>query len=180
MRRGLLLLSSGDHHVASFSSRGFTLFESIVAMAIVAILTATAVPSFRSYVINQRAVTLANALSTDINRARSEALRRAGQVVLERAGSDWTQGWTVRDALSGSDISTQAALDHAILVNGEDASSIVFDPFGAIAQPSGGSTFYLCVGDPGSHQAGRRVLLSSAGHVEVLKPESQSAPCDQG
>ena len=87
---------------------GFTLLELIITMAIAAILLTIAVPSFQTTIANNRLATQTNSLVTDINIARSEAVKRGADVVLCSsadpnaatpaclgAGNAWTGGWIV-------------------------------------------------------------------------------------
>ncbi len=56
--------------------RAFTLVEMIVAIAIVGVLVALAVPSFNDYILVQRLKSTSAQLVTDFNLARSEAVAR--------------------------------------------------------------------------------------------------------
>lgn len=64
------------------ASRGFTLLELMVAVAIVSILVTLAVPSFRTLMINNRGSAHANALVQILTTARSEAIKRNRVVAL--------------------------------------------------------------------------------------------------
>ena len=57
-------------------SRGFTLIESLVTIAIMALLVALVAPSFSDYLLTQRLKSVHAQLVTDINFARSEAVTR--------------------------------------------------------------------------------------------------------
>ena len=61
---------------------GFTLIEMIVTVAIVAILSSMAAPSFRGMLENNRATAVANELVSGLLLARSEALKRRNNVTL--------------------------------------------------------------------------------------------------
>jgi len=85
------------------SSRGFTLVELIVALAVAAILLAMAVPSLGDLLRNNRLAAANNELVTSLNVARAEALRR-GRPVTVCASADqrscassnnWATGWVV-------------------------------------------------------------------------------------
>lgn len=62
--------------------RGFTLVEMMVAVAIVAILLAVAVPGFQGWIRNAEIRTAAESLQAGLNLARTEALRRNARVSL--------------------------------------------------------------------------------------------------
>lgn len=101
-------------------SRGFTLIELMVVIAIVAVLTTLAVPSFK-YMIQSNAMSGAvNTFLADMRYARSEAIRRGGNVVMCRSdapeatspvcgtgsgpGSNgWVSGWIIFHDLNPND-----------------------------------------------------------------------------
>ena len=80
---------------------GFTLIELMVVLAIAAILTSVAVPSFRSMIQNNRLATQANELTGTMNFARSEAIKRGSRVTVCvsadqttcTGGTAWAGGW---------------------------------------------------------------------------------------
>lgn len=81
--------------------RAFTLVELMIAVAVLAVLAALAVPSFQ-YVNNaSRLSGMANELVASLQVARSEAIRRGVRTVICPstdgvaciAGSDWSAGW---------------------------------------------------------------------------------------
>src|SRR5688572_25899568 len=61
-------------------NNGFTLIEILVTVAVVGVLVALAAPAFTSFIANQRISNNANELLTDLNLARSEAIKRAARV----------------------------------------------------------------------------------------------------
>lgn len=84
-----------------FFSRGFTLLELLIAMVLIILLAALAVPSFHSIMIQSRISTQVTQLVVGINLARSEAVTRH-QVVALCASQDgkacqgtWQNGWIV-------------------------------------------------------------------------------------
>lgn len=56
---------------------GFTIIELLVTLAVVAVLLAIASPTMRTTIQNNRIVTLTNDLMSDVNYARTEAIKRA-------------------------------------------------------------------------------------------------------
>lgn len=77
-------------------SRGFTLIELMVTIAIVSILGMVAVPSFVAFQRNSELTGAANSLLAAVNMARSEAMKRNLRVVVVPfSGTSWGTGWTV-------------------------------------------------------------------------------------
>lgn len=101
--------------MVSRPTRGFTLPELLAVVAIVAILSSIAAPSFTSLVAGQRARGASSDLLTALVLARSEAIKRNTQVTLQPAsGADWSSGWTIPNPTdSGHPIAVHAALTGA-------------------------------------------------------------------
>ena len=86
-----------------YMHKGFTLIEMVVTIAILAILLAIAIPSFRALIINNRITAQANDFVSDVTYARAEAVRRNMRVSVCKsndgatcaAGFDWSGGWIV-------------------------------------------------------------------------------------
>lgn len=80
---------------------GFTVFELMVAVLVLAVLSAIAVPNFRATVQNNRLTSQANELITALQLARSEAIKIARPVSVcpssngTSCGGSWAQGWIV-------------------------------------------------------------------------------------
>ncbi|MBN8772197.1 MAG: GspH/FimT family pseudopilin, partial [Thiobacillus sp.] len=62
--------------------RGFTLIELVVTLAVAGILLGIAIPNFQLFVMNNRMASQANDLITALNMARSEAVKRAANVMV--------------------------------------------------------------------------------------------------
>lgn len=106
--------------------RGFTLIELMVAVAIVAILSAVAAPSFSDMMIRSAIRSASSDLGADINTARAEAIRVGGRVsVCPRSaptamtcGSDWRQGWLVFREAGAAGIGTFSGADRLLREHG--------------------------------------------------------------
>ena len=74
---------------------GFTLPELMTVVAIIALLSGLAAPSFSQMINAQRTKGAASDLFTALTRARSEAIKRNTEVSLTPAGSGWQGGWSI-------------------------------------------------------------------------------------
>ena len=79
---------------------GVTLAELLVGLAILAIVAATAAPSLQRLVARQRVMQTADLLAGALSLARSAAMARREEVLVEPlAGADsFNDGWQVRPA----------------------------------------------------------------------------------
>lgn len=121
-------------HLSRLSTnRGFTLIELMITLAIFVILITVAVPSFREFVQAQRVKTASFDLFAAITYARSEALKRNGDVTLSAASGGWANGWTV--SAGSSTLRTQPALGTSVTVT-SSATSLTYGRDGRITGTS--------------------------------------------
>lgn len=102
--------------MSSLKNQGFTLIELMVVVAIVALLSALAAPSFKQMIQSNTISAAVNGLLSDMRFARSEAIRRGGGVVICHsaapqassptcnAGADWKTGWIIFHDLNNDGI----------------------------------------------------------------------------
>lgn len=82
-------------------SKGFTLVELAITLAVIAILTTVALPAMQGFTIRSRLVGINNELLSALNLARSEAVKRGMNVTLCKSnngsgcGGNWSDGWIV-------------------------------------------------------------------------------------
>jgi type IV fimbrial biogenesis protein FimT len=88
--------------LADGAAQGFTLIEALVVMVIASILAAVAMPSFSAFMADQRARGVASDFVTALVAARSEAIKRNGNVTITAAtvggSADWGAGWVITAA----------------------------------------------------------------------------------
>jgi len=83
--------------------RGISLLELLTVLAITGLLLSSAIPVFQHQMQGSRVRTQANTIITDLNLARSAAIRRNGTVLLCESrdhhsctgDSNWSEGWIV-------------------------------------------------------------------------------------
>lgn len=131
-------------------SSGIGLIELMVAVSVLAILTAVAMPSFTSWIRNARARTVADALQSGLRLAQGEAQRRTHTVVFfltnakacttastATAGGAYWQIRTVPNALLTGDVAEAVQC------------GVLTDVSGDVALSSSTNTTALCFGGDG-------------------------------
>lgn len=174
----------------SFSNRGVTLIELLVAMSILAILLGIGVPSFSQFSTNNRLSNASNALFSSFSLARSESIKRGNRVVVCKsadglvcsAGDDWSQGWIVFSdldndgAVNGGEqiIHKNPAMPagYSFSGNANVSSYVSFDTQGMTKLTSGANqmgTLTLCPPAPAIGGSGRDIILSASGRARIVK-----------
>jgi type IV fimbrial biogenesis protein FimT len=80
------------------AQRGFTMLELMITVSVLAVLLAVVAPSMTTFVAAQRVKTGSFDAYAAMMFARSEAIKRRGNVSIVAASTDWSGGWTVQDA----------------------------------------------------------------------------------
>ena len=110
-------------------SKGFTMVELMVTIAVLGVLLAIAVPSFSAMIRNNRSQAVANELVAALNLARAEAVKRGARVSLcpssngtSCSGSSWAIGWIAFVDTAASDTAASPTVG-TILSRREAAST---------------------------------------------------------
>lgn len=137
---------------------GFTLVELLIGIAILGILLATAAPSFNTWIQNSQIRTASESISTGLQLARAEAVRRNTSVTFTlNADSSWNFGCTTAvgdlDGDGNADcpapIQTRVASEGSrnAVINLMDNTAVTFNGLGratavmniGITNPTGGT-----------------------------------------
>lgn len=123
---------------------GFTLTELVVTIAIAAILTTLAVPSFNNVIATEHAKAAASELYTSLFTARSEAIRLDQQVKLTQGTGGWQYGWSAAYTVGSTTttVDTHGAMTGVTLQEGSGATAVTYYPSGRLA-PSTTPTFVI-------------------------------------
>lgn len=167
-------------------SRGMTLIELLVTLAVVAILAGIAYPSFREMTMNMAVRDHSTTLVAAANLARGEAVKRGRNVALRSIDGDWNNGWhvVVAKEVSGGGVepipsspgSTSALCDAsqengvAMCLNFRDAADDGYNIAAATTQSGTGASAQVIVFGPTG------VLQPANGQVSlyVCRPEAHA------
>lgn len=166
---------------------GFTLIELMMAVLIMGIVLAIAVPSVRAYMNNARLINAGNDLVADMALARAEAVRTgyvatvcrsSNQTACETSGNDWAVGRIVFSDLdsdgvldTGENILRKvSALNSAVTMTASAASlfRVSFTPSGGRTRGSSDVTFTVCA----SGQKQRQITVSASGRTQAKRGTS--------
>ena len=152
---------------------GFTLIETMVTLAIAAILITIAVPSFLTFIQNARLSSQASDLTTAMMYARSEAIARGQQVTIGSTANTvhWEGGYQVA-LQDGTVLRAYSALSGGNHLTGP-AASLVFNSSG-YKTPIANISMQLC----DSRNISRQIILSGQGRAQYCScdPLSTSPP----
>ncbi|ABX37822.1 N-terminal methylation site-containing protein [Delftia acidovorans SPH-1] len=163
--------------------KGFTTLELMVVVAILAILTALAAPSFTPLMERWRVRQVAEDLQATIYFARSEALKRGGNVTIAKAANgngcanatgntQWGCGWQVA---SGNTVLQQTAPPSRVQITLADSTgSIAVDRWGMLSH--GGVTAAAAMdlllvpeGKIASDRSAVRLCTGTGGRIVQMK-----------
>ncbi|HEY8329035.1 MAG TPA: GspH/FimT family pseudopilin [Rhodanobacter sp.] len=148
-------------------SRGFTLIEMLVTLAIFAVLLMIAVPSMRPFLQSQSVKNASMDISSTVALARSEAIKRNTTVnVTATLATDWSRGWAVSQTTPAATIRKQPALNNIVITPSDPSFS--FDGNGRMTTT--GSTFTIApLNKTGSQPLCLTVTVGATGRVESTK-----------
>lgn len=167
---------------------GFTLYELLITLVVIAVILTLGVPNLGSFTRNNRVTALANDLHGSFYLARSEAARAKASVTICAStagiacdGADFADGWIVFldrnnsgtvDAANETVLKLFPAAHDTIHINSNE-TSFTFAPTGLGAS---GGPFIAMICDergntlaPGGNSAARRIVVSPIGRSTIVK-----------
>ena len=145
---------------------GFTLFETISALAVVGTITGIAVPTVQELSAKQTLSAASMELTAQLMRARNAAVERSGRVTVAANGS-WQAGWSVTEARNGKAIEAGAALPAKVVATAAQ-DSLSFDRDGRVYGGNSTVQFELKV-QHGSTAMYRCITLDLGGRPQVAQ-----------
>lgn len=175
-------------------SHGFTSVELMVTLAVLAILTAIAAPSFSYFFDRWRVLQAVKALESSLLLARSEAIRLGGNVYLEKlpkttvgcitdgTNQDWDCGWVVfvdananKRWNAGEEIQRYETPKNITVSRSKSGVTISLDRWG-MADGANLIGFTIAPHPTGIASAATKGLcMSSGGRIRIV--EQENMPC---
>ncbi len=160
---------------AGIRQRAFTLIELMVALVVLAILAAIAVPGYDGVVLSSRLRTYTTDFSASAQLARSEAMKRNAPITLcsssDGASCDssagWEQGWVI---LAGSTVVKHYPAAKTGYLLSSSVRELTFLPSGFGSTPA---TLTICRATPLGNQE-RSLTLSVTGRITITRTHTGS------
>ena len=161
-------------------TRGFTLVELLITVAIAAVMLGIALPAMEQMIRDQQIVATHNKLVAALLLARSESVKRQKPVVLQNADNLWSNGWILFADENGNGehdqgeqlLITSGPVPKGIRVSGNTPlrQYVRYVPTGRTRMMSGAfqaGTITLCHED--GLQPLRQLIISATGRMRTTK-----------
>jgi type IV fimbrial biogenesis protein FimT len=156
---------------------GLTLIEIVIAVAVLAILIALAVPSYRAWIQNSQIRTAAESILNGLQTARAEAVKRNVRTELEiGAGTDWSIKLMPAGDVIQSRSSAEGSANAQLATQPAGATRITFNGMGWIAAnddatPSITRVDVTSTVVTGTEARPLRLVITPGGSVKMCDPQ---------
>ena len=160
--------------------KGFTLIELMITISILGILLGVGLPSFVTFINNNKITSEANDLIYSFHMARSEAIKRGAEVrLVSVTGSDWSGGWNlVADTNNDSDFADAADIlmqwealngDGSLAIAATNSPTDTYVAFSSRGSLSPSNASFILTLEPGDCDAidSRIIALQPSGRSAV-------------
>ncbi len=195
-----LVMQNRHFAVLMHRSQGFTLVELMIAIAVLGILLALAVPSFQGLIASSRLTAATNDMVSALAQARSNAIKTGNRITLCPSSNGtscassgtWEQGWisfidTDRTGTSAAVdtgetvLTSNQAMPTGIIING----NLTYVSFSADGMPKtltggiGAGTMRVCntSGALSNDNRTRDLVMNSVGRISITKTTGVAATC---
>jgi type IV fimbrial biogenesis protein FimT len=171
-------------------TKGFTVVELMIALAVAGVLISFAVPSFNASIQNNRMATQINELHASLSLARSEAIKRNNNTTVCRSSNgtgctgNWGDGWVVfvdNDFNGAVDAGEEILRVHGAL-KGENSLSFsqtrVIYASSGIARAGSNGTFTLC--DSRGATSARGLVVGVSGRPRMAVDDNDNGIPEDG
>ena len=148
----------------SKQSKGFTLVELIIAVTILGIFSAIAIPNFTSFVSNSRLQTTSNELASLLQYARSTAAQNNATYITCISNSIWTvkKG---NACSSTTDLRSYEAPANLSIAYTTNMLPMTFYSNGTTSAPSAGSALIICKDTDAAN--GYKLTVKNSGQIRT-------------
>ncbi len=143
-------------------NKGFTLIELLVTIAIAAIIISIAFPAMGNFIKDKKLTSQVNAFVSGVRAARGVAIKRRGQIDLERRGGSWVNGWEIQDSTDA--VIKQWDSNKGVTLGAASANILSFSSGGIRTTIVGDFTIKFC----DSRGKGRLITIKGLGGVSSI------------
>lgn len=161
---------------------GFTLIELMIGITILAIALMLGIPSFAEWIQNSQIRTAGESISSGLQNARAEAIRRNTpvQFTLTGTGGAGENGWRVVERNSGTTLQSQPANDGSrnvtLITIPAEARTLTFNGLGRVSSANADGSSVLTridIDNPKLSAAisrDLRIVITSGGSIRMCDP----------